>query len=155
VIIVIGGSTDGTREMVEHSQSPFKLKNIWQPNQGRASVCNLGIRESEGNRVVIRNDDMEHSSQLMEAHWDAHKTGLRIGVLGAVPIRLKPNSPLVLKYIGEKFNEHLEKKWRLQRACQLPLSQVWQSLPMVIIRSVSWLEKRRSAQFNPILSFFA
>jgi hypothetical protein len=88
---------------------------------------------------------MEPSSQLVEAHWDAHQTGLRIGVLGAVTIRLKPNSPLVLKYIGEKFNEHLEKKWRLRRACLLSLSQVWKSLPKVIIRSVSWLEKRRSA----------
>ena len=255
VIVVIDGSTDGTHEMVEQSQSPFKLKNIWQPNQGRATACNLGIREAEGNIVVILDDDMEPSTQLMAAHWDAHQAGLRIGVLGAVPIKVEPTSPPVLQYIGEKFNEHLEKlsepdyslnlrdffsgnfsigrsllmevglfddrfkiygnedlelswrlrqagiqlvycaealatqhyekdyatlardninkgktsilfsklhpeatpeiklgtytqesfQWRFLRACLLSLSQVWKSLPEVIIRSVSWLEKSRSA----------
>ena len=256
VIVVIDGSTDGTREMVEQSQSPFKLKNIWQPNQGRAIACNLGIREAEGSLVVILDDDMEPSAHLLDAHWDAHTAGLRIGVLGAVPIWVEPTSPPVLQYIGEKFNEHLERlakpdytlnlrdffsgnfsirrslltevglfndqfkiygnedlelswrlrqagiqlvycaeasaiqhhekdyatlardnidkgktsilfsklhpeatpeiklssysqeslKWRLLRACLLSLSQVWKSLPKVIVRSVSWLEKRRSAQ---------
>jgi len=255
VIVVIDVSTDGTHEMVEQSQSPFKLMTIWQPNQGRATACNLGIREAEGSLVVILDDDMEPSAQLMDAHWDAHQAGIRIGVLGAVPIRLEPTLPPVLQCIGEKFNEHLKKlaepdytlklrdffsgnfsirrslltevglfddqfniygnddlelswrlrqagiqlvycaeasatqhfekdyttlarynidkgktsilfsklhpeaiheiklstysqeslKWRLLRACLLSLSQVCKSLPRVIIRSVSWLEKRRSA----------
>lgn len=138
VIVVVDVSMDGTHEMIEQSQSPFKLMTIWQPNQGRATACNLGIREAEGSLVVILDDDMEPSAQLMDAHWDAHQAGIRIGVLGAVPIRLEPTLPPMLQCIGEKFNEHLEKKWCLRRACLLSLSQVWKSLPKVIIRCVSW-----------------
>ncbi len=253
VIVVIDGSLDGTREMVEQYQSPFKLRGIWQPNQGRAAACNRGISEAVGTLVVILDDDMEPSAQLLESHWNAHQADLRLGVLGAVPIRLEPSSPPVMQYIGAKFNQHLEKlahpgytlnlrdfysgnfsirrrfltevglfddqfkvygnedlelswklrragiqlvycaeasafqhyekdyaslardniakgktsillaklhpevipeiklstysqeskNWRFLRACLLSLSQVWKSLPNVIISSMSWIEKRR------------
>jgi glycosyltransferase involved in cell wall biosynthesis len=109
VIVVIDGSQDGTHEMVEGSQSLFKLRSIWQPNQGRAAACNHGIREAVGNLIVILDDDMEPSAQLLESHWNAHQADLRLGVLGAVPIRLGPTSPPVMQYIGAKFNQHLEK----------------------------------------------
>jgi GT2 family glycosyltransferase len=109
VIVVIDGSIDGTREMLDRAQTPFRLKSIWQTNQGRASACNRGIRAARGSLVVLLDDDMEPSPQLLDAHWNAHMGNPRLGVLGAVPIRLEPSSPPIMQFIGAKFNQHLEK----------------------------------------------
>jgi len=109
VIIVIDGSMDGTRELVDHAQTPFSLSCIGQTNQGRAAACNLGIRAAQGSLIVLLDDDMEPSPQLLETHLAAHRTDPRLGVLGAVPIRLEPSSPPVVQFIGAKFNQHLEK----------------------------------------------
>ncbi len=109
VIVVIDGSTDGTREMVDQAQTPFSLRCIWQANHGRAAACNCGIRAARGSLVVLLDDDMEPSPHLLDAHWNAHLGIPRLGVLGAVPIRLEPSSPPVMQFIGAKFNQHLEK----------------------------------------------
>ena len=109
VIVVMDGSMDGTRELVEHSITPFRMRGICQSNLGRAAACNRGIRAANGSLVLLLDDDMEPSPHLIEAHWNAHQVNPRLGVLGAVPIRLEPSSPPVIKFIGEKFNQHLEK----------------------------------------------
>jgi GT2 family glycosyltransferase len=109
VIVVMDGSVDGTRELLDHLQPPFRLLSIWQTNQGRAAACNRGILAAKGDLVVLLDDDMEPTPDLLEAHWNAHLAGSRLGVLGAVPIRLEPSSPPVLQYIGTKFNQHLAK----------------------------------------------
>lgn len=255
VIIVVDGSSDGTHEMVEHSQTPYRLRSIWQTNQGRATACNRGIQAAQGSLVVLLDDDMEPSEPMLEAHWNAHQGNPRLGVLGAVPIRLAPFSTPVVQFIGTKFNQHLEKlaqpgytlnlrdfysgnfsirrpvlleaglfdehfkeygnedlelswrlrksgiplvyckdalatqhygkdypalardniakgktsilfaklhpevipeiklstssqeswRWRLLRACLLFLSQIWKPMPHIMIRCMSWLEKRRPA----------
>jgi GT2 family glycosyltransferase len=108
VIVVIDGSIDGTLELVDHYQSPFSLRSIWQTNQGRATACNSGIRAAQGNLIVLLDDDMEPSPRLLEAHWKAHQGNNRLGVLGAVPIHLEPGSPPVMQFIGTKFNQHLD-----------------------------------------------
>jgi hypothetical protein len=46
---------------------------------------------------------------FLEAHWQAHLAGPRLGVLGTVPISIDQTSPPVVQYIGRKFNSHLEK----------------------------------------------
>ena len=109
VIVVMDGSMDGTRELVEHSITPFRLRGFWQSNLGRAAACNRGIRAANGCLVLLLDDDMEPSPLLLEAHWNAHQANPRLGVLGAVPIRLMPSSPPVTQFIGAKFNQHLEK----------------------------------------------
>ncbi|OGO62062.1 MAG: hypothetical protein A2032_06520, partial [Chloroflexi bacterium RBG_19FT_COMBO_49_13] len=109
VIIVIDGSTDGTLELVEQSQTSYKMRGIWQTNQGRASACNRGIRAAQGSLVVLLDDDMEPYPHLLEAHWNAHQAHPRLGVLGAVPIHLGATSTPVMEFIAAKFNRHLEK----------------------------------------------
>ncbi len=109
VIVAIDGSEDGTREMVEAFPAPYSLRAHWQPNRGRAAACNAGIALAQGEVVVLLDDDMEPVPQFLEAHLDAHPAGSRRGVLGAVPIPLDASSPPVTRYIGEKFNAHLQK----------------------------------------------
>jgi GT2 family glycosyltransferase len=51
---------------------------------------------------------MEPVPEFLAAHGQAHAAESQLGVLGAVPISLDPLSPPVVKYIGRKFNRHLE-----------------------------------------------
>jgi GT2 family glycosyltransferase len=109
VIVVVDGSLDGTRELVDQAQTHFCLRGMWQPNRGRAVACNLGIRSARGRLIALLDDDMEPAPGLLEAHLVAHQAGPRLGVLGAVPISLEPSLSPLAQYIGSKYSHHLEK----------------------------------------------
>lgn len=109
VIVSIDGSEDGTKEMVNSYKSHYKLRSIWHPNSGRASACNRGIRDSNGDIIIILDDDMEPSCDLLRAHYAAHQSDTRVGVMGAVPITIDQFSTPVVRYVGSKFNSHLRK----------------------------------------------
>jgi len=108
VIVSIDGSEDGTREMVQALKTPYRLIGLWQPNRGRAAACNAGLRASAGELVVLLDDDMEPAPGFLAAHLAAHAGGARLAVVGAAPVPVEPSSPLVVDYIGSKFNRHLE-----------------------------------------------
>ncbi|HMN29276.1 MAG TPA: glycosyltransferase family 2 protein [Caldilineaceae bacterium] len=109
VIVSIDGSADGTHEMAAQLRTPFALQVLWQPNQGRASACNAGIEAACGELVVLLDDDMAPAPEFLAAHQRAHAHDFYLGVVGAVPVQLAQTAPPVVRYIGEKFNRHLEK----------------------------------------------
>src|SRR5579859_6957405 len=86
VIVVIDGSHDGTREMVERFPAPYMLRAVWQPNRGRASACNTGIRTATGKLLVIMDDDIEPAPECLAAHLAVHEDNVRVGVMGTVPV---------------------------------------------------------------------
>jgi GT2 family glycosyltransferase len=108
VIVCIDGSNDGTREMVREMEVPFRLRGLWVEHRGRAAACNAGIAAAAGGLIVILDDDMEPSPQFLEAHERAHVGPCQRGVMGAVPIVVRPSDPPVLRFIGQKFNAHME-----------------------------------------------
>jgi len=108
VIVSIDGSCDGTQEMAAQFPAPYRLHTYWQPNQGRATACNAGMRLARGEVLVLLDDDMEPTPEFLAAHLRAHPAGSRYGVVGAVPISFNRSSPPVVQYIGSKFNLHLE-----------------------------------------------
>ncbi|HEU5102195.1 MAG TPA: glycosyltransferase family 2 protein [Roseiflexaceae bacterium] len=109
VIVSVDGSDDGTREMLARFLAPYRLQTVWQPNAGRAAACNAGMRMAQGQILVLLDDDMEPTPEFLAAHLRAHAGSGRLGVVGAVPIAVDPSSPAVLRYVGAKFNQHLEK----------------------------------------------
>lgn len=108
VVVVIDGSDDGTREMVAQFPASYRLQALWQPNGGRASACNAGIAVATGEVLILLDDDMTPIPGFLAAHERAHRDDPRLGVMGAVPIRYDQSSPFVSRYIGRKFNRHLE-----------------------------------------------
>ena len=107
VVVVVDGSTDGSCEMLSTLATPYALRMIWQPNRGRASACNAGIRESRGEIVVLLDDDMEPQPTLLEEHRGAHAHHPRLGLLGAVPIPIDAACSPTARWVGTKFNQHL------------------------------------------------
>ena len=98
VIVPIDGSDDGTKEMLDGFQAPFRLTAIWQPNQGRAAARNAGTRLANGELIVFLDDDMEPVPGFLQAHLDAHPAGSRRAVVGPVPIPADSSSAPIVSY---------------------------------------------------------
>ena len=109
VLVVMDGSEDGTDELLAAMKPPFRLRGLWQANQGRATACNAGIRGAQGELIVLLDDDMQPAPLFLSAHQEAHRGQDSLGILGAVPVVVTPQSPPVTAYMAQKFEQHLQK----------------------------------------------
>jgi GT2 family glycosyltransferase len=109
VIVSIDGSDDGTKELLRDFQAPYRLRAIWQPNQGRATARNAGIRLAAGSLIVFLDDDMEPVPGFLLAHRDAHSPRSRLGVVGAAPIPFDSSSPPIVHYRRSGMSARLER----------------------------------------------
>ena len=107
VVVVVDGSDDGSREAAESLAAGYALRVLWQANRGRAAACNAGVAASRGGVVVLLDDDMTATPELLAAHLRAHANDVRVAVIGAAPIKLAPELPAHVQFVGEKFNRHL------------------------------------------------
>jgi GT2 family glycosyltransferase len=109
VVVVVDGSTDGTNEMLARLALPFRLIVVNQAVRGgRASACNSGIRASRGDLLLILDDDMEASEDLLEAHVRMHDGASAQGVLGAVPVQVTEPASSAARRVAVKFATHLQ-----------------------------------------------
>ena len=73
LVIVVDGSTDNTKEMLEQMHLTFApVKIIYQSNNGRASVRNRGASEASGELLVFFDDDMLPDPSCIQVHVDHH-----------------------------------------------------------------------------------
>ncbi|MGE5276671.1 MAG: glycosyltransferase [Acidobacteriota bacterium] len=87
VVVVVDGSTDGTRELLARYPASFPLKVLWQENAGQASARNRGIGEAAGRFCLLIDDDIVASPGLVREHLRAQReTG---GVLAAGKLTLR------------------------------------------------------------------
>lgn len=90
VIVVVDGSTDGTREALEAIAAAIPLTVLTQPNQGAAAARNRGARAATGELLLFLDDDMEADPRLLAEHDRLHRGDADV-VLGHMP--LHPGSP--------------------------------------------------------------
>jgi GT2 family glycosyltransferase len=142
VIVPIDGSNDGTKEMIERFQAPYRLNGMWQPNQGRAAARNAGIRAAQGHLIVFLDDDMEPVPGFLAAHLDAHPAGSRRAVVGPVPITVDPSSPPIVHYRHRGMNAHLDRL--AQAEYKLGFRDMYSgnlSLPLEVLREVGGFDE--------------
>jgi glycosyltransferase involved in cell wall biosynthesis len=83
LVVVSDGSTDGTDQFLANLQTPFRLKTIFQHNQGVASARNAGIECAQGEIVVFLDDDTLPVADFLSEHDRMHKQhGPKTVVLG-------------------------------------------------------------------------
>jgi GT2 family glycosyltransferase len=109
VVVVVDGSDDGTREAASAAATPYALRVLWQENRGRAAACNAGIAAARGDLVVVLDDDMTATPELLAAHLAAHERADPVAVIGAAPVPMTSDMPAPARYVGAKFNRHLER----------------------------------------------
>jgi GT2 family glycosyltransferase len=119
VVICVDGSTDDTRAMLGAFDAPYPLIWHWQPNSGRAAARNAAIARARGGVLVLLDDDMEPARVLLSAHLAEHPPGSRRCVMGAAPVVFDDHASAVSRYVGRKFNSHLDALARAGRPLAL------------------------------------
>jgi GT2 family glycosyltransferase len=94
---------DGSREPVEAAlqprEWPYQLRIVRQENTGQARARHAGIMLSDGELVVILDDDMRVAPDFLEQHRALHEQGFEV-VLGAI----KSPSGQAAKPLFERFH---------------------------------------------------
>lgn len=112
VCIVDDGSREPAERFVDLAHAPFPLRMIRQENAGPARARHRGIEATDGEVVVIIDDDMTLPVHFLAAHRALHERGFDV-VLGLI----RASSDLADKPLFERFHaEQLEKFVAQQRA---------------------------------------
>lgn len=75
VIVVVDGSTDGTKQAVRTLDAPYRLVIVEQSNKGGAAARNRGAERAQGRFVLFIDDDMRAGPGLVAAHLAALEAG--------------------------------------------------------------------------------
>jgi glycosyltransferase involved in cell wall biosynthesis len=73
VIVVIDGSKDNTKDVVERYSSKLAIKIIEIPNGGRSVARNVGVKHSTGDLIIFLDDDMRPFPEFIRDHHLHHQ----------------------------------------------------------------------------------
>jgi glycosyltransferase involved in cell wall biosynthesis len=124
VIIIVDGSTDNTREVLNANNYKFDLKVVYQENKGRAGARNSGVKCARADVLVFIDDDIELGISSIYGHHDFHKNHLNCILAGtAVTKHEKHNSDF------EEFKASIDKKrlLKLPQIGKIPITDLYLS----------------------------
>ncbi len=104
VIVVVDGSTDSTREMLEDLTVPFRLMVIWQENAGQPAALNRGAQEASGRTCLFIDDDIVAGPGLVEEHVRLQRSPV-IG-LGRLTISVPGNADALTRHYADWWVRH-------------------------------------------------
>jgi glycosyltransferase involved in cell wall biosynthesis len=112
ILVVDDGSTDETGAVVCESAhtSPVPVRYLPQENKGLAAARNHGLREAQGDIVLLGDDDIIPSPSMAAEHlaWHERFPDPAIAVVGAVPWSPEVSPTPLMKWWGLNglhFNE--------------------------------------------------
>jgi hypothetical protein len=89
VVVVVDGCSDGSIELLkEWAQSEPRLRPVFQENTGQAAARQHGIEVASGDVVVILDDDVIASTNMVTAHAKQHSSTSHNVVLGYMPTEI-------------------------------------------------------------------
>jgi glycosyltransferase involved in cell wall biosynthesis len=89
VIVADDGSSDGTAEMAEAFEAPFRLRVLRLEKSGHAAAQNAALELAEGELCLLLDDDVIASPELVAAHIEGHRRSpmaIGVGALTQEPV---------------------------------------------------------------------
>lgn len=83
VIVVDDGSREPVAPKIARLRLPYRISVLEQENRGAAAARHAGILAARGELVIVIDDDMDVSPDLLAAHLEAHEHGATL-VLGHI-----------------------------------------------------------------------
>jgi glycosyltransferase involved in cell wall biosynthesis len=106
VIVVIDGSTDGTRELLESYRAPFACRAVWQENAGQPSALNRGVAEATGRFCLLMDDDILAGRGMVAEHLRAQREGGGILAVGRLRLLLPENPDWYVRRFARGWAGH-------------------------------------------------
>lgn len=108
VTVVDDGSAQPVQPQLQKRSWPFPLTVIEQENAGQSAARHTGISASEGELVVILDDDMRVPTDYLATHRELHERGYEV-VLGLIRApRDLPSKPLFERFHAAQLATFLE-----------------------------------------------
>ncbi len=139
VVVVLDGSTDGSREAVEAERWTVPLQVCWRPNGGLSAARNAGLALA-GDRIVwFLDDDLVPAPGLVEHHRSAHEGQTGEVVMGRVRFPPDPKVPPGFLRWWEEFYEALDEDRPITRFDQITMSNT--SAPAGLLTGVGGFDE--------------
>ena len=90
VVVVVDGSTDDTLLLLEEYATPYALRVIQQKNAGASAARNRGVAEAQGEIILLIDDDIVLTSDVVSEHLQAHQS--QRDIVGVGQLVLEPRS---------------------------------------------------------------
>jgi glycosyltransferase involved in cell wall biosynthesis len=106
IVVVVDGSRDGSRELLDDmaTRDP-RLKPYSIENRGKEGARQAGVERARGDVVLLLDDDVLATSDLVAGHARHHAEREGLVVLGYMPVKLPdrrgPGSGATFLYAGE------------------------------------------------------
>lgn len=140
VVVVLDGSTDGSKEAIADLSLRVPLSVIWQENAGLAAARNAGLAAAAGEIVWFLDDDLLPLPGTIERHRRAHDAQERVMLLG--PCDVAPGIDLY-EAARAFWREHNELRAQGESVERFDLIAVANSsLPGELLRSVGGFDER-------------
>lgn len=139
IVVVLDGSSDGSREAVEAERWNVPVRVHWQPNQGLASARNVGLAAAGDGLVWFLDDDLIPSPGLLERHRTAHDEGPPAVVVGPCRIPPEVDAPAPLLDWWDDFYAELQRAGRIDRFDRFTVANA--STPAAVIRDAGGFDE--------------
>jgi GT2 family glycosyltransferase/peptidoglycan/xylan/chitin deacetylase (PgdA/CDA1 family) len=109
IVVVVDGSSDGTREMLSSFHSRDRMVVVEQENRGQTAALNAGVKAATGEIVLFLDDDLLCDSRLLSAHVAAHTHGVPTLVFGRMRGILGQSPSPVERWTCENLERYYER----------------------------------------------
>ncbi len=148
VIVVVDGSIDNTIKLLSSWQqkNTLPLTYFWQKNTGQSLARHNAIVKSQGDRIVLIDDDMEICPQFLEAHLQAAQSEAEnIIVVGKV--KLQSNWKHLSLYELKRLDWLISLHEKLENQTELPNANAFITFNVSLPRSLYF----QAGGFDPLL----
>jgi glycosyltransferase involved in cell wall biosynthesis len=108
VVVADDGSSDGSAEMAEGLETPYRLRVLRLGKLGHAVTQNRALEFADGPVGVLLDDDVIPGAQLLEAHLGAHRRDPQTIGIGALSQQPVAAHDWYAHAFARAWNEHLE-----------------------------------------------